>query len=514
MNINMNFATRAVAALSLGTLLATTACTDYAQEFKDDENNKIYAEENPENGSSSSEFQTPTFDIERGEDELVVWQGYDKGTISNTTGTGEEIYLIYSDLEGDEDDCCIGQKWLVFNGSSIDSVENQALGTAFDSPTLFSEQEMAPRIRYYGGLGGKLSTDENSSIKGNLYWVFPVRDWDLSSYNMIRVTGASELVFEPQMAKIDDDGNIIEMSGDNAFDIVKNVTTIYTEIYVVNESGFRLAASEDMAKYNAVVIKLDYIETLENSGAENPYYNIIAISLGFDADIAERAEEEYAASLTKNSCTETKKNNGECFHWNGSVKEYRILFGDSFGDEKEEGGYWYGYDDNIVMGHSKIDWPVPLGNAYDAYVLDPVIDRCDGVCGSFELNKGPAIVYPYVGIGFNILGGNNNDEVADVSAWGGLCVVYTSSTPITMKLQPNAQTSEFAEYIVPMATLPQSTAPATVNLGWDEFTQSTLSGQEVAEKLSGVKLEFAGDDGTTGEFNIMEIGSLGTCTKY
>ena len=93
--------------------------------------------------------------------------------------------------------------------------------------------------------------------------------------------------------------------------------------------------------------------------------------------------------------------------WVGANSEYRVETG--FDDGSDTYGYWYDYNDNKETadngpGSSKIVWPVDKGNGYSDEAMDPIIDACGGVCGTATL--GGPYKYPFVGVGFNLSGGD------------------------------------------------------------------------------------------------------------
>ena len=202
---------------------------------------------------------------------------------------------------------------------------------------------------------------------------------------------------------------------------------------------------------------------------------------------------------------------GGLFRWDGADHVYKIETG--LDEANKNGGYWFNYGDNADGGTSKIDWPVEPGNEIYDDALDPIIDFCGGVCGTFTLNKGSLTYSPFVGLGFNVAGvpeGSTAADVADISAWGGLCVAYSSTHDIQLELDFSDAADAAIGYDNPYVNLPKSTEGIVKCLRWKNFHSMTWSEEALAKavsKTATIKFKFQGKDKTKGEFNIMSIGS-------
>ena len=199
--------------------------------------------------------------------------------------------------------------------------------------------------------------------------------------------------------------------------------------------------------------------------------------------------------------------------WNGADGVYKI---DTELDEaNENGGYWFIYGDDADGGASKIEWPVEPGNEYSKDALDPIIDQCGGVCGSFSLNKGTLTYNPFVGIGFNLAGvpeGSTAADVADASAMGGVCITYTVDVAASLELGLGDAGDQAIGYDNPSANLAKASTAKTADLEWSKFKQAgwgtgKVTGAEAAAKLASIKFKIQAPDGTTGNFNIMSVGA-------
>ena len=192
------------------------------------------------------------------------------------------------------------------------------------------------------------------------------------------------------------------------------------------------------------------------------------------------------------------------FIWVGYALEYQINTGIA---EAE----WYMFNDSAEGGHSTITWPVPLGTEYYSEAFDPVIDECEGICGTFTLNQGSMDHKPYVGVGFN-LAGRAASEV-DASAAAGICITYTSDVSVALLLGLSDEKEDAIGYDNPFTTLPKSETASEVCTTWERFKQAgwgtgKITGDEAAAALVAVKFKIQAADSTTGEFSITGIRSI------
>ena len=206
------------------------------------------------------------------------------------------------------------------------------------------------------------------------------------------------------------------------------------------------------------------------------------------------------------------------FRWNGPAGEYWVDTGLDNGTETS--GYWFPFDDHVDGGLSTIIWPVALGNEYSEDALDPVIDACGGVCGTFELDIGSLVYKPFVGVAFNVAGTKSalgdplkDADVADASAWRGICITYTSDVPPVLELSMGEKKdSALVAYDIPFASLPRSTTANEVCKSWAQFKQAgwgtgKISGDSIATTLATIRFKIQAADSTTGSFNIISVSS-------
>lgn len=202
--------------------------------------------------------------------------------------------------------------------------------------------------------------------------------------------------------------------------------------------------------------------------------------------------------------------------WVGANGEYRVETG--FDDGSDTYGYWYDYNDNKETadngpGSSTVIWPVAKGNAYDSTALDPIIDHCGGVCGTATL--GGPYKYPFVGLGFNLSGGNQGGN--DISSWGGICLSYKSTgIAPALELAPENE-GTVTGYNNYKASLKIAATETVVDLPWSSFKQENGWGNKVDQatvlaSAAAIKFKISGTAGKSTDFNIAQIGELGKCT--
>ena len=122
--------------------------------------------------------------------------------------------------------------------------------------------------------------------------------------------------------------------------------------------------------------------------------------------------------------------------------------------------------------------------------------------------------YPFAGLGFNLTGPDQTG--ADVTAWGGLCITYTAGVAPILEIAPEneATVTEYNNY---MKKLQVAASASTSNLAWSDFKQESGWGVTVPQAsyltmVAAVKVKFSGKAGTSGDFNIIEVGENGACT--
>lgn len=239
-----------------------------------------------------------------------------------------------------------------------------------------------------------------------------------------------------------------------------------------------------------------------------------------DDPVAEQGSSSSVQSANESSSSalpstpSTSEDTGRCFEpWYGGHGFARITTGYDAGSETS--GYWYIYNDNEDGGKSTIKWAAEPDEEYGG--LEPVLEACgDGVCGTFELAKGDLSYDPYVGVGFDLAGKEENNRAipADISDMGGFAITYSSTVDAIFELSLGDEEDAKIGYALPAYDLGKSPTAKTILIPWSKFAQPNwvkssqeISMDEAVKKVASVHFRFQAKDGTKGEFNIIQIGS-------
>ena len=240
---------------------------------------------------------------------------------------------------------------------------------------------------------------------------------------------------------------------------------------------------------------------------------------------ASSADSPIAGDLSSSSMLEVSSSSsgdvvlrvpeGGVFRWVGADDGSRIITGLDNGNGTS--GYWYNYGDDADGGASRISWPVEpdwMGDEGDP--CEPIVEACHGVCGTFSLNEGTLysdpFVDPFVGVAFNVAGEDDDytQVSADVSAWEGLCVAYSSTNDIELSLGLGDAVDAEIGYNNPFVTLAKSPEGTVKCVRWGKFGLGwgkRIDMEKVVKIVVSVKFKIQAKTGTEGEFNIMSIGS-------
>ncbi len=213
---------------------------------------------------------------------------------------------------------------------------------------------------------------------------------------------------------------------------------------------------------------------------------------------------DVSSSSVKSSSSGKRVNSS--FYWDGTTDyEGRV----ETGSPEETSGYWFNYSDDYEGGSSRFTFPSDVEpDIYDNF-FGPLVEAYGGIKASVTLDEG--YDYPYVGLGFNVW--SENQEGVDVSEWGGLCISYQSTIPFFIELGVEDE-AILTEYVKYRASVSASNLITYVDFSWAKFKSSEFVGsvtEDVLKKVAAIKLRFAGEAGTTGDFLIQKIGSLGEC---
>jgi hypothetical protein len=220
--------------------------------------------------------------------------------------------------------------------------------------------------------------------------------------------------------------------------------------------------------------------------------------------------------------------------WNGANGNPQIQTG--LGNWTETFGYWFFYTDKNDGDGSNVMWAAAMDPPY--YAFDPVIEECNGFCGTAVLKGESAIEKPFVGFGFSVVGETSDTDhtlaAGDASAWNGLCITYTSDVDLLLQLGPgpisdpngwildgegpDAEPALALSY--PSATLPASKTSNLVRVAWSDFKQipshlssPIIDGETASKQLSIISFKLQADPGSY-DFKICAIGPQnGTCPE-
>ncbi|MCQ2100075.1 MAG: hypothetical protein MJZ10_07190 [Fibrobacter sp.] len=231
---------------------------------------------------------------------------------------------------------------------------------------------------------------------------------------------------------------------------------------------------------------------------------------------------DASGNLTPGSVADADKGVGSFKTWIGADVSAKGVYNMTTGldDGKGESGWWFTFDDRLNdNGSSMVVLPAQVGENKS---MDAVVDACQGFCGSVNLDEGAGS--PFAGVGFSTVNGkkyeSSYNKGGDVSNWNGLCLAYsaggTQGLSLNVKVQhPFEKTvTEYNSYRV---NLPVNNS-AIVNIPWSAFAQDAGWGKtpaggfaEILDQAAVVLLEFDGEAGDAGYFNIQKIGMYGHC---
>ena len=193
-------------------------------------------------------------------------------------------------------------------------------------------------------------------------------------------------------------------------------------------------------------------------------------------------------------------------------------------ENTETAGYWYDCNDagkdhtgnslsfcESEKGSSVFEFPTDVEpNEYNNF-FGPLTEAYRGIKGSVVL--GDSYDYPYAYLAFNLEG--ESLEGMDISAWGGICLVYESTIGFSIELVPENE-QDVTVYNNYKAGVAKSSSVSSFDYPWNKFTQESGWGKSVDQSailsdVATIRIKFTGPAGTTGSFNIRSIGRLGTC---
>ncbi len=172
------------------------------------------------------------------------------------------------------------------------------------------------------------------------------------------------------------------------------------------------------------------------------------------------------------------------------------------GSPDETSGYWYHYEDD-GFSHSHILYQLGVEEGYDNF-FGPLIERDGGIKASVAIENDDE--YHYAGLAFNIV--SIHQEGDDITDWGGLCLVYSSTAPFEIFIEEENWLEKGG--ITYSASVPASETQTAVNLPWKKFSLPwgyPGDPENVLKNAAAVKLHFE----QSGDFFLKSVGREGTC---
>ena len=172
------------------------------------------------------------------------------------------------------------------------------------------------------------------------------------------------------------------------------------------------------------------------------------------------------------------------FLWDGSADTTgRIITG----SPEATSGYWFSYNDANDHGTSRFQFPPEFDmDTYDGFSFGLMAESFGGIKATVVLGEGAE--KPYVGFGFNIW--NEDQKGVDITAWGGICLEYSSGVDFKIVIGVENENTDYE---------------------WKDFYKS-MGSDNALSTAAVVKLQFEGGAGSTGDFFLKKIGSHGQCS--
>lgn len=200
------------------------------------------------------------------------------------------------------------------------------------------------------------------------------------------------------------------------------------------------------------------------------------------------------------------------FLWDGSADTTgRVITG----SPEATSGYWFSYNDANDHGTSRFQFPPEFDmDTYDSFSFGLMAESFGGIKATVVLGEG--YENPYVGFGFNIW--NEDQESADITAWGGICLEYSSELDFSVIVGIENEKTVIGYSGEEVAKrVSKSSSLTVVDLLWEKFNNPFAlpigkSENPAFAQAACIKLKFQEKTGTTGDFFLKKIGSYGQCS--
>jgi len=185
---------------------------------------------------------------------------------------------------------------------------------------------------------------------------------------------------------------------------------------------------------------------------------------------------------------------------------------------------WYKYDDRGIEsgfeGTSSFVFPDGLGPDEHGGSFGPLIKAKGGIEAIIKLGADYYEDNMYEGFGFDLLADSKSGG-ADVSAWGGICIVYKSDLIFSIVLHEDHESvvTEYNNYKTPVN---RSSTMVYLDIPWTKFKQESGWGVQVEQskvlsQLRSIRIKFSNNYSgkeTSGNFVLQSIGRTGTCHEF
>lgn len=210
-------------------------------------------------------------------------------------------------------------------------------------------------------------------------------------------------------------------------------------------------------------------------------------------------------------------------NWFGHELSTNIITGLDTGTETS--GFWFFSDDHQQNGLSKTKLPIALGNEYWNFAVEPLLEICNGICGTAVLDQGESQALPFISAYFQVAGETSETDktayAADASDWGGICIIYKSQVAPILELGLSQNVEATLSKAIPAKILDESPNVAkTQCIPWPEFEQPSwykgeakINGEQAAKQLVSINFKIQANPGRY-RFNICAIGPYKNASSF
>ena len=439
-----------------------------------------------------------------------LWDGSKKSDFVKTDfGSGNKWY-IFTDADTDSGSTYVS----VLEINPYDVCLGKCIGVKFGEPVGNNERQPYAGVGFDLGEGGA---------------TYDVSEWQgicIAYQSIITIHSSAELRVDLRPYDPDYYGYNIP-----AHTLPVNVTGLGADYHIENilwsEFAQRWNDTDELSGTDVAAMLRGISITLESDPNTVAYLNIYQIgSYGqcgqvraTSVDMSQFPFPESSSSAESSSSSAESSNSAEdCSVPNIWCKNTSYRVNTGVGAAEDNGGYWWATSDASGGGLSTYGWPAEK-TEYDGF--DYIIDECMGLCGTYTLNKGDLNPNPWIMVGFSIAGKSDpayDNVPADVSDWGGICVTYTSDSPMRIELHFETGMENAVKNDVPFVAIPAQSSAEETCVSWSEFSQSgwgaanqggiPVATDEALKYVKDIAFMIQDDDGVTGSYNIIRLRKM------